>query len=882
MDCTSRWNELCRFFLWIVFGAVSTCVSAQRNERTFNEGWKFCLTDDKFAADVSFDDSEWEKIHLPHSWNSDAYQRKDYYRGVGWYRKRFVLPQEWKGRRIIMKLDAACQTATIFLNGKEIGHHVGGYTACMFDLTEHLSYESMQVLAVKVDNARLDVLPLSGDFTFFGGIYRDAWLIATSEQYFDGLDDGSDGIWVTTSHTSSDYSELSVRCKVRNASEQSCSLEVEHILFSPEGDSLLACSQTYYMKAGERKFLEQQFPRVVHPQLWTPETPVLYCLKTVLRKKDTHEVVDEQENYTAFRWCHFDGEKGFFLNGKPYKLRGMCRHQDQYPFGTALTDEMHRRDFHLMKEMGCNFLRIAHYPQDDALLEMCDRLGMLVWEEIPVIDRVPEEEAYVASCERSLREMIRQHYNHPSIVLWGYMNEILLKTLRESDPVRLDSILERTRQLAHRLEALLHEEDPYRNSAMAFHGSDDYNKHGLGNIPEVAGWNLYNGWYGGELNGLNRFLEQQHRCYPHRPLLVSEYGAGSDRRLHSLHPEAFDFSMEYQQLFLEHYLPFIEQTSYLCGATHWNLIDFSSALREESMPRINNKGLLTNARVPKDVYYYYQAVWRKDIPVLHIATRDWLKRAGVQERGEPVMLPVKVYTNLSEVELFLDGCTLGKKTVSNCHVVFNVPFRAGHPCLKVKGMYQGKWVEDAVRLAFTGVPAQLNAENLNGLELAINVGSQCFYTSEASGLTWIPDRAYTSGGWGYVDGEVHNSTAEISQTFDGPLYQSSRIGLSGYQFDVPVGTYEVELLFADTSNPSSSLAYLLGKDEVGADNAGNSFHVLLNDCVVDKAFSPISVGYCQAVRKRFLVKVFNAAGLRVSFKPVTGVPFLSGIKLRKL
>lgn len=869
----------CWLFLW------SLCMQAyaQRECQTFNEGWRFYWGDCETAFKVMFDDSEWESVHLPHTWNSDAYEHKDYLRGVGWYRKRFTIPEAWQGKRIFLKFDAASQVAAVYLDGKEVNSHVGGYTAFIIDLTAHLSDDGMHTVAVRVDNARTDVLPLSGDFTFFGGLYRDVWLIATAEQHFDGLDDGSDGIFVDASQNSSDYSVVSVRSKVRNASSKTSFVEVEHVLFSPEGDSLMSGRKAFRMRAGERISIEQKLPKVVRPTLWTPETPALYRLKTILRDKHSREVLDEREHYTAFRWFHFDGENGFFLNGKPYKLRGMCRHQDQFPFGTALTDEMHRRDFRWMKEMGCNFLRIAHYPQDDALLEMCDRQGMLVWEEIPVIDKVPDSEAYAASCEQSLREMIRQHYNHPSVILWGYMNEILLKTMREhGQSDQLAPILERTRRLAYNLEAVLHQEDSTRNSAVAFHGSDDYNKHGLGSISEVIGWNLYNGWYGGNLNGLNRFLEQQHQHYPERPLLVSEYGAGSDCRIHSLHPKPFDFSMEYQQIFLEHYLPFIEQTPYICGATHWNLIDFSSALREESMPRINNKGLLTNDRTPKDVYYYYQATWRKDIPVLHIATRDWLQRVGVQEQGETVMLPVKVYTNLPEVELLLDGRSLGKKPVANCHAVFDVPFQTEYPYLKARGMYQGEWVEDAVKLRFANIPAQLDSQNIQNLELAINVGSQCFYTSAATGLTWVSDRAYSPGGWGYVGGESHSSTKEIFQTSDGPLFQSARIGLSGYQFDVPVGTYEVELLFADTSIPSASLAYLLGHDETDRTSTGNTFSILMNGCVVDQVFFSHQVESCQAVRKRYLVKVSDYNGLRLGFKVVNGYSLLSGIKLRKL
>ncbi|MCO7112106.1 hypothetical protein NIB75_04975 [Bacteroides uniformis] len=341
--------------------------------------------------------------------------------------------------------------------------------------------------------------------------------------------------------------------------------------------------------------------------MWTPQTPRLYRVETTLRNRKTKTLLDQSNHYTAFRWFRFDGDEGFFLNGKPYKLRGICRHQDQKPIGPALTDEMHRRDFLLMKEMGANFIRISHYPQDDALLEMCDKLGMLAWEEIPIIDIVPNTPGYGDNCERNLREMIRQHYNHPSIITWGYMNEILLVTQRKyKTEAELKPVLERTLALANRLERVLKEEDSTRISTMAFHGSNSYNETGLSKITDIVGWNLYQGWYGGDLTGFEKFLAQQHQNHPTHPMIVSEYGAGSDKRLHSLHPRAFDFSIEYQQKYLEHYLPVLEDTPYICGGTHWNFIDFSSALRDESMPRINNKGLVYADRTPKDVYHYYR------------------------------------------------------------------------------------------------------------------------------------------------------------------------------------------------------------------------------------------------------------------------------------
>ena len=594
---------------------------------------------------------------------------------------------------------------------KIVGEHAGGYTACSFNITPFLSFDTPNTLAICVDNARQDIAPISGDFTFFGGIYRDVWLTAVPNQHFNLTNHSSDGLFISTPQVSEERGIISIRGEVKNDAKEKATLELTHTIYRPDGTLLQTLKKNIQLKAGETYAFSNEATPVLKPELWTPETPRLYRVETTLRNRKTKTLLDQSNHYTAFRWFRFDGDEGFFLNGKPYKLRGICRHQDQKPIGPALTDEMHRRDFLLMKEMGANFIRTPTIRKTMPCWRCADKLGMLAWEEIPIIDIVPNTPGYGDNCERNLREMIRQHYNHPSIITWGYMNEILLVTQRKyKTEAELKPVLERTLALANRLERVLKEEDSTRISTMAFHGSNSYNETGLSKITDIVGWNLYQGWYGGDLTGFEKFLAQQHQNHPTHPMIVSEYGAGSDKRLHSLHPRAFDFSIEYQQKYLEHYLPVLEDTPYICGGTHWNFIDFSSALRDESMPRINNKGLVYADRTPKDVYHYYQAAWRKDIPVLHIASRDWTDRAGVQQGNAPVYLPVKIYTNLSEVELFIDGISLEKQKTENYTATFEVPFSNRNPFLFAQGNYQGKTVQDGLRINFTPIPACLDAK----------------------------------------------------------------------------------------------------------------------------------------------------------------------------
>lgn len=736
-----------RCLLAIVVMFVVTSLQAQREMKTINDNWEFRK---------SIDES-WESVNLPHTFNIDAYQQRNYYQGKGFYRRTLVLPEIVAERRYYMKIDAASKAANIRVNGKEVGSHVGGYTACIVDITEYIRKENL--IEITVDNGRKDITPISADFTFWGGIYRDVWLISTPKQHFNMSNMGSDGIFISTPVVNEKRGVLKVKCEVTNDSHESSILEVRSAIYSPQGKLLQTIKQKQKLKSGETYIFENTSGAIESPDLWSPETPSLYLVKTTLVDPKSGKLLDEKNHKVGFRWFTFDGSKGFFLNGKSYKLRGLNRHQDQAPAGVALDDEAHRRDIFLMKELGCNFIRISHFPQDDAILEMCDELGLLAWEEIPIINIVPNTPGYDDNCEYNLREMIRQHYNHSSVITWGYMNEILLTAPSIGKPEWL-ACKERTVNLAQRLEAVLKEEDPGRASVMAFNMTNLYNEIGL-NLVDVVGWNLYHGWYVDKLKDFNAWCEDQHRRYPDQPMIISEWGAGSDKRLHSTQGRAFDFSIEYQQTYIEHYLPFIENTEWISGCAYWNFIDFNVAARQESMPRVNNKGLAYNNRIWKDVAYYFKAMWRKDIPVIRIASRDWEMRTGEINKPQSI----KIYSNMPEVELFINGQSIGCQKIANCHTVFNVILPEGISVLMAQGIKNGKTVQDAMTIQFKSLP-----NIAEGDELAINVGSNCYFTSDISNLTWLPDQPYTAGGWGYIGGKAHSTTSEIYNTLQMQSY----------------------------------------------------------------------------------------------------------------
>lgn len=848
-----------RCLLAIVVMFVVTSLQAQREMKTINDNWEFRK---------SIDES-WESVNLPHTFNIDAYQQRNYYQGKGFYRRTLVLPEIVAERRYYMKIDAASKAANIRVNGKEVGSHVGGYTACIVDITEYIRKENL--IEITVDNGRKDITPISADFTFWGGIYRDVWLISTPKQHFNMSNMGSDGIFISTPVVNEKRGVLKVKCEVTNDSHESSILEVRSAIYSPQGKLLQTIKQKQKLKSGETYIFENTSGAIESPDLWSPETPSLYLVKTTLVDPKSGKLLDEKNHKVGFRWFTFDGSKGFFLNGKSYKLRGLNRHQDQAPAGVALDDEAHRRDIFLMKELGCNFIRISHFPQDDAILEMCDELGLLAWEEIPIINIVPNTPGYDDNCEYNLREMIRQHYNHSSVITWGYMNEILLTAPSIGKPEWL-ACKERTINLAQRLEAVLKEEDPGRASVMAFNMTNLYNEIGL-NLVDVVGWNLYHGWYVDKLKDFNAWCEDQHRRYPDQPMIISEWGAGSDKRLHSTQGRAFDFSIEYQQTYIEHYLPFIENTEWISGCAYWNFIDFNVAARQESMPRVNNKGLAYNNRIWKDVAYYFKAMWRKDIPVIRIASRDWEMRTGEINKPQSI----KIYSNMPEVELFINGQSIGCQKIANCHTVFNVILPEGISVLMAQGIKNGKTVQDAMTIQFKSLP-----NIAEGDELAINVGSNCYFTSDISNLTWLPDQPYTAGGWGYIGGKAHSTTSEIYNTLDGPIYQTWREGNWSYKIDAPIGEYEIELLIADVTKPAAQLANLLNKNKEEKHSGETRFHISICGKQVETNFSPIDGGkHRTAFKRRYIIRNEHDH-IVISAGAVKGEPFLAGIKVRKL
>jgi beta-galactosidase len=841
------------FFLFTLsVAAFASLPDTVRIKTSLDDKWRFTLGDPQGAGALNFNDLSWQKVILPHTWNAvDAFDEEPgYTRGPAWYRRDLKIGHVFDGKRLFLYFEGANQVADVFVNGKKAGSHVGGYTAFCFDITDLIQPGARNVLAVRVDNSfNEDIPPLTADFDFYGGIYRDVWLIASSDLHFNVTDHASPGVQITTPDITNGKGAVSIEGTIVNDSSRTRSFEVISAVYDAAGRRVASVTSKIKAKPKSEANFSSAIPPVTNIQLWSPDFPYLYTVRSSILENG--KVVDNISQPLGFRWYSFDPDKGFSLNGNSLKLRGTNRHQDYKGLGNAVPDSLHIHDMELIKDAGFNFVRLAHYPQDPSVLETADRLGILIWEEIPVVNYITKSQRFTDNSLNMLRDMIRQHRNHPSIVLWGYMNEIFLRV-----PKGRDDLYPATVELARKLNDAAHLEDPNRPTTMACHGNDIYNPTGLAAVPDVIGWNLYSGWYGGKLEDFEKFLDDQHSRFPQRPMIVSEYGANSDRRLHSTEPRRFDSTAEYQREFHESYLAQIAARPYLSGTALWSTFDFGSEFRGETIPHVNQKGLFTFDRKPKDVLYLYKAAFSNS-DVLHIAASDWKYRAGPTNKT----YRIDVYTNLATVELYLNGQSLGKKTVDfSRKAAWDVLMRDGLNRLTAHGQNGGKMLTASAEINYRVI-------NVSSPEIAINVGSNADFVDEENRV-WMADQPYRPGTWGFIGQRskwVLSDPADrdILGTDNDPLYQTMQEGLSAYKFDVPDGNYEVELLFAET------------KRELPGQRV---FSVKINgEIVLDKLDLAATAKPRHAFAKTFAVKAHN--GLTIEFVPVMSEPILSGIRV---
>ncbi|MGN0746022.1 MAG: glycoside hydrolase family 2 protein [Aristaeellaceae bacterium] len=616
-----------------------------RKTISFNEGWFFAKPGEAPAA-----------VTLPHTWNALDGQDggNDYWRGTAAYTKTFAMPGHAGGERVYLSFDGAAMTADVTLNGAALCHHEGGYSTFRVDITDHLRPQND--LHVAVDNSRSDrVYPQKADFTFYGGLYRDVSLIVVPAEHFALEPWGTPGIRVTP---------------VLQDGVARVTVETWQNTVSPVTMTVNGQSRTVPSEAGHACAVFT----ITDPHLWDGlDDPYLYIARATLPSGDE---VAARFGVRSFR---MDPEKGFFLNGRPYPLRGVSRHQDRADVGNALTMAHHREDMALIREIGANTVRLAHYQHAQAFYDLCDENGLIVWAEIPYITmHMPDGRENTLS---QMRELITQCCNHPSIVCWGLSNEITAASAVDDD------LLENHRQL----QALCRSLDATRPTTMA-HAFMLETDSPLIEIADIASYNLYFGWYLGELTQNEEFFDRYRREHPDRVMGFSEYGADANTAFHAVQPERGDYTEEYQCLYHEHILRCIDARPYLWATHVWNMFDFAADGRDEGGKKgVNQKGLVTmDRKLRKDAFYLYKAAWSKE-PFVHVCGRRYADRAERETE-------IRVYSNCDTVALYVDGGKVAEQTGSRVFA-FRVAISGEHEITAVAGDQR-----DAIRIRHVAEP----------------------------------------------------------------------------------------------------------------------------------------------------------------------------------
>jgi len=622
--------------------AVSMQTLAQRENILINQDWNF-----RFSHQVDKNSSR--RVDLPHTWNAqDALSGKpDYKRGIGNYDKKLFIRSEWKGKRLFLRFEGANCVSNVFINGKQIGEHRGGYGAFIFEITDKVNYGKDNTVLVRVNNGeQLDVMPLVGDFNFYGEIYRDVHLLVTEDICISPLDYASPGVYLFQQHVGEKQAAVLARINLSNGTEHPRQATLR--LQVKEGDKVVYQADKKVTVAPHTSVQPEEMSfTLLNPRLWNGrEDPFMY--QTVITLVKDGKEIDKVEQPLGLRYYATDADRGFFLNGKHLPLHGVCRHQEWAEVGNALRPMHHEEDTRLMLEMGVNAIRLAHYPQATYMYDLMDRNGIVTWAEIPFVgpggyaDKgFVDQPSFRENGKEQLKEMIRQHFNHPSICFWGLFNE-----LKENGDNPLEYIKE--------LNVLAHQEDPTRPTTSASNQGGAINF-----ITDNIAWNRYDGWYGATPATLASWLDKTHQAHPEIKIAISEYGAGASiyHQQDSLvqtspgswwHPENWQTEYHIQNWKI------ISERPYVWGSFVWNMFDFGAAHRTEGdRPGINDKGLVTHDRkVKKDAFYFYKANWNPE-PMVYIAGHRSVNRV------KPVT-EVQIFSNCAEVTLKVNGQIIKK------------------------------------------------------------------------------------------------------------------------------------------------------------------------------------------------------------------------------
>ncbi len=684
--------------IFVLFFGILGFSQAPRIQKNINSNWQY-IENDKLDFKKVQELKNWTSINLPHTWNAlDATDNvPGYRRGTSWYKKKLNINKISKKSQYILYFEGANITTKVYVNGREAGTHIGGYIGFEIDITSLINTGENDLL-VMVDNSyNPEIIPSQkSDFFIYGGITRDVWLKQIPKNHISKL-------IVKTPLVSEEQASLSLDLTLTKNIKSSN--RIEAILFDPNGNKV----QTQNNAAVSNQVV-LNFDTINKPMLWDIDVPNLYSVKVSLF--EDNKLIDEIEEQVGFRWFEFKEHGPFYLNGKRVLLRGTHRHEEHAGYGAAMPNELHIKDIQDIKEMGANFVRLAHYPQDPEVYKMCDKLGLLVWDELPWCRGGIGNDTWKKNTKNILKEIIDQNINHPSVIIWSLGNEIYwLPDFENGDnETEMNSFLKELNDLSHKL-------DPTRKTAIRKYYPGSH-------IVDVFSPSIWSGWYSGSYTTYQKAIDKYIKKYPH--FFHAEYGGASHLGRHTDTPidgrnvddpsgwtEAItqtgvkniaqigDWSENYIVDLFDWHLKTSESNKDFVGNIQWAFKDFGTPLRPENdIPYINQKGIMDREGNPKDAYYVLKSYWSKK-PFTYIESHTWKERQGPKDTPREI----SVYSNCEKVELFFNGKSLGtkQKDMSKfpaCGLTWDVNFKEGVNKLKAIGKHQGKTVEDLLEVSY--------------------------------------------------------------------------------------------------------------------------------------------------------------------------------------
>jgi beta-galactosidase len=672
---------------------IETKSLPSRVVKNINSGWKYS---ENGLLDINslHDHPDWQVIDLPHTWNQwDAVDNSPgYRRDISWYQKE-VFIESYDKAQYLLYFEGVNISSEIYVNGKPAGSHVGGYVGFEVDISPYIRKDQKNKIAVKVDNSyNPNVIPSQkADFFIYGGITRDVWLKILPEMNISDVQ-------ISTPTVTNESASTQLKFDIHNHNQLNDSYSINAKIIEPSTQKVVSEKSVRINK--DYRYVDITMPDVINPKLWSPKDPQLYNVVTQILNGD--EVVDEKIEVIGYRWYSFEDYGAFYLNGKRLLLRGTHRHEEHAGYGAAMSNKMHRDDIRQIKDMGANFLRLGHYPQDPEIYKACNELGIIVWDELPWCRGGMGEELWQANTERLLKEQIQQNINHPSIFFWSLGNEIYWLPDFENgdDKTRLNAFLSKLNHLAHDL-------DPYRMTAIRkyYAGAD---------LVDVFSPSIWSGWYAGVYTNYKNSLTENQKKYPR--FLHMEYGGSSHVGRHTETPitgdgslneddwaevanqvnitniaKSGDWTENYIVDLFDWYLGVTETKKDFPGNAQWAFKDFGTPLRpENAIPYLNQKGLVDRSGKPKDAFYVFKSYWSED-PFTYIESHTWTERRGPEGKERNL----SVFSNCEIVELFHNNKSLGKKNRAvgefpACGLNWDVVFVQGENQLTAKGFKNGK------------------------------------------------------------------------------------------------------------------------------------------------------------------------------------------------